>query len=318
VIRDRKASEWSARMHGPNAEKHRAAFEEWLRDPRNAAAYARYEDDWNVTRDLAHGDVPKLEKPRSAAHSVPLRWAAAAAAALALVCAWYLQATPRATDLANTEAAASTLRLADGSTVVLMDGAQIEPGFTASERRVTLERGRARFTVAHDARRPFIVRAGNSQTTALGTVFEIDLRGSHPRVHLIEGAIDVRSSSGSEPVRLAPGQSAEVEAGKARRIALPSRARAEQDRANSEHATATTMIEADGLPLRAVIDAANRINRDPIRLADPALGTLAVSGRFELADSAALARKLAAALDLDLASTGEAHILNERRKNQGG
>ena len=310
MTRDRKASDWFALMRGPEAETHRAAFEDWLRDPRNAAAYASYEDDWHFTRNLAHEDVPRPEEARGAARWAPLRWAAVAAAAIALICAWYLQATPRRGDLAGTETAAGTLLLADGSTVALRNGAQIGTEFTASERRVHLEGGRARFTVAHDANRPFVVLAGNSRTTALGTVFEIDLRGAHPRVHLIEGAVEVRSSPEAEAVRLAPGESAEVEGGTPRRIAPAANARSQHRPPATAQASTATILEADGLPLGTIIDRANAINSDPIRLADPALGRLQVTGRFQISDSAALARKLAAALALDLAGDDGGYVLS--------
>ena len=312
MTRDRKASEWFALMRGPAAEKHRAAFEDWLRDPRNAAAYASYEDDWHFTGNLAHGDVPRPEEARGAARWAPLRWAAVAAAAVALVCAWYLQATPPMNDLAGTETASGRLRLADGSAVVLMDGAQIGTEFSTSERRVRLEGGRARFTVAHDANRPFVVLAGNSRTTALGTVFEIDLRGAHPRVHLIEGAVEVSSSSAVEAVRLAPGESAEVESGTPRRITMEAPAQsAHRPIGTLQATTASTILEADSLPLGTVIDRANAINSVPIRLADPALRRLQVTGRFHIIDSAALARKLATALALDLSGGGGGYVLSD-------
>lgn len=320
MTRDRKASEWFALMRGPDAEKHRAVFEDWLRDPHNAAAYASYEDDWHFTRNLARADVPPPEGARSTPLWAPLRWAAVAAAAIALICAWYLQATPRMSDLASTETAASPLRLADGSSVLLMDGAQIETEFTARQRNVYLKSGRARFTVAHDANRPLVVHAGNSQTTALGTVFEIDLRGAHPRVHLIAGAVEVRASPSAEALRLVPGESAEVEGGTPRRVTRTAGVRPQHGHPGAARATTTiaTMLEADALPLRTVIEAANQVNPVPIRLADPALGALALSGRFDLSDSGALARKLAAALDLEVANRDDAHVLSARRKNPGG
>lgn len=317
MIRDWKASDWSARMRGPDAEKHRAAFEKWLRDPRNAAAYAKYQSDLRFTENLTRTDVPGADERHAASRSVPLRWAIGAAAVLALGFAWYLQASPRVTDLAGEAATSRALQLADGSAVVLMDGARIETTFTATQRRVTLARGRARFTVAHDAGRPFTVRAGNSRTTALGTVFEIDLRQAHPRIHLIEGAVEVRASGGENAIRLDPGESAEVEGNQARHIASPALAAA-RDFARAREHPAAMMIAADNLPLGAVIDQANRINAVPIRLADPALRSRALTGRLSLANSAALARKLASALDLDLASGRHAHVLSARPKNSGG
>ena len=61
---------------------------------------------------------------------------------------------------------------------------------------------------------------------------------------------------------------------------------------------AADKLEADNLPLGQIVDRANRVNAQKIALADPALAAIPVSGRFEIGDSDALARKLAAALDL--------------------
>nr|WP_269090322.1 FecR domain-containing protein [Sphingopyxis lutea] len=183
------------------------------------------------------------------------------------------------------------LRLADGSTVTLMDGAWAEPQFSDTERRIRLHGGRARFDVAHDSARPFIVVAGVSETKALGTIFEVDARSSVPTVKLVRGSVEVRLGGSSKALRLAPGETAEVSDDGPR--LLPAMASPVQ---TSEP---TTMLAADALPLGAVIDAANKANAKPIRLADPALGSLPVTGRFDVADSASLARKLAAAFGLD-------------------
>lgn len=51
-------------------------------------------------------------------------------------------------------------------------------------------------TVAHDASRPFRVQAGGSLTTALGTVFEVDLTGPAPIIHLVEGSVEVGATRG--------------------------------------------------------------------------------------------------------------------------
>src|SRR3546814_15697675 len=88
-----------------------------------------------------------------------------------------------------------------------MDGARVEARFTSGERRVRLVGGRARFSVAHESARPFRVEAAGSETTALGTIFEIDLTGRRPAVHLVEGPVEVRATANPQaPLRLSPTQ----------------------------------------------------------------------------------------------------------------
>ena len=154
-------------------------------------------------------------------------------------------------------------------------------------------------------RRPFVVLANGSRTTALGTVFEVDLRGSHPLVNLLSGSVEVSSERGKKTVRLVPGESAEVEGQDARRVAA------------QVTEAGTTVLQAERLPLGEVIERANRVGGAPIRLANPELRARRVSGRFDISDSESLARKLAAALDLDLASEASEHILSAKNKKAG-
>ncbi len=185
-----------------------------------------------------------------------------------------------------------------------MDGAWAEPQFSDTERRVRLHGGRARFDVAHDSARPFIVVAGISETKALGTVFEVDARSDVPKVKLVRGLVEVRLGGTTKTVRLAPGESAEVAQSGPRLIPAMT--------SPVQTAEPTTMLAADGLPLGAVIDAANKANAKPIRLADPALASLPVTGRFDVDNGAALARKLAAALDLEAAEGPDAITLSKK------
>jgi transmembrane sensor len=305
---EEEAAAWFARMRSPEAERHREAFDAWLRDPENAAAYRQAQEDWLLVGGVAPahlGAHPPRSTPRRTARP---QWAIAATLflAIALGMGWYLQTRPDAPQLTEALSAPDIMRLADGTEVVLGAGATIAVAFDGEARRVTLKGGHARFNVTHDATRPFTVFAGSSATTALGTLFEVDLRAARPRIHLIEGSVEVRSTGAARTVRLAPGEIAEVEGAEIRRLAtMPS-------------AGSTTQINAENLPLGVAIERANRANAVPITLADPALATRRLTGRFDLADSAALARKLAAALDLDLVTDDSSIILAEKRKQTGG
>ncbi len=68
-----------------------------------------------------------------------------------------------------------TIRLQDGSTIVLNAGSQLRypEKFSGTERSIWLEEGEAFFDVAHDPAHPFVVHTGPLTTTALGTTFNI-------------------------------------------------------------------------------------------------------------------------------------------------
>ena len=316
--RDEEASAWFARMRGPDAERHRPAFEAWRADPANAAAYADAEEDWVAVGGLPPKDRIAGGPAATDTRRAPARWAAAAALFLTLACgaAWDLRPAPAAGETAaGSDPAASAaagpaapnreLRLADGSLVVLTGGARIEPHIDGQRREILLLGGRARFIVAHDADRPFVVKAGASETIALGTVFEVDFRQRHPLVHLVSGSVEVRAGHGKRGVRLTPGESAEVGDAEAWRVAA------------EVSVSGTTILQAERLALGGVIERANRLGGPPIRLAEPALAARRVSGRFDITDRASLARKLAAALDLDIAFGAGGPVLSAKEKKAG-
>ncbi|MEI4509346.1 FecR domain-containing protein [Sphingopyxis sp. CCNWLW253] len=297
----REAADWAALMRGTPSDAERGRFESWRAQPGNADAYARAVDDWDYSGTTSRQRIEA--KARSDARAPgSLRWAVAtvAAIALALGFAWYLQGRGDQPQIAAGPMLPGQLRLADGTTVTLMDGAWVNPQLSDSERRVILHGGRARFDVAHDAARPFIVVAGRSETRAIGTVFEVDARDAVPRIKLIKGAVEVRAGPAGEALRLAPGEVAEVPASGPRRT--PAMA----------NPVPTATIAVDKLPLGAVLDRANAASGQRIALADPALAALPVTGRFDVSDRRRLARTLAAALDLEAENQAGDIVLSKK------
>lgn len=296
-----EAAAWLDKMMSADAGLHQAEFDVWFADPANARAYAEAKDNWDYAGGLSRARIDADVRADAAAHEPGgRRWAFATilAAAIALGFAWYAISRNRDQPIIATNDTQGENRLADGTRVTLMDGARIETRFKDSERRVILHGGRARFEVAHDALRPFLVEAGDSVTRALGTVFEIDLRRDVPRIALIEGVIEVRRLDGGKTLRLRPGESAEV------------RSTGPQPVAPAQASAPAAKLWAEKLPLGAILDRANREHGVRIELADPALASLEVTGRFDMSKAEALARTLAAALDLRVEIGPEGPILS--------
>lgn len=303
---DEEATAWLDIMMGPDAERQRAAFDAWRAEPANARAYAEAKDNWEYGGGVSFARI-EADARADAAAGEPggRRWAFATilAAVIALGFAWYAVGGNSDQPMIAANDTQGESRLTDGTHVVLMDGARIETRFNDGERRVILFGGRARFEVAHDASRPFLVEAGDSVTRALGTIFEIDLRRDVPRIALIEGSVEVRRLSGGEALRLRPGEAAEV------RSTGPQTVETGNDQANAP----TAKLWADKLPLGAILDQAKREKGVTIRLADPALASLPVTGRFDMTEAVPLARTLGAALDLDAEIGPDGPILRARR-----
>ncbi|CAN5287854.1 FecR family protein [soil metagenome] len=307
----REASEWIARMRGPEAEMSRLEFERWrTRDPRNRAAYAGMEQISRLSRQL--GDTPlgraHLEKVnRRPFFALPGSRIAFASLGVALLVgggAFFLWRgdVPRPVAVAQAGAPFETrigeihtIRLADGTTVTLDTDSAIEPVFTGQARVVRLSRGRARFDVAHETGRPFMVEAGGRTIIDRGTLFDVVLGREGVKVVLLRGAVEIRNrkarGTGGAPIaRLVPGQvfADAPAAGVPQVSAAP----------GGSDQWVKGMLSFDGTPLEDVVAAANRYSAHKIRLGEPALAGLRVTGTFHATPTDALAAILAATFNL--------------------
>ena len=101
----------------------------------------------------------------------------------------------------------SDITLSDGSVISLHPGSRLAfpVAFTSTERVVKLE-GEAYFNVVHDSKRPFIVMTDLTETTVLGTEFNVDTRdGSSTVITLVKGRVQVKNKKLNNKVVLEPG-----------------------------------------------------------------------------------------------------------------
>lgn len=101
----------------------------------------------------------------------------------------------------------TSLTLSDGTQVLLSANSRLtyHKDFSGEKRVVTLV-GEARFSVAKEAKRPFVVRTGLLQTQVLGTVFDVKAYpATTPDVTLYEGRVEV-SLNGASPQQMYPGE----------------------------------------------------------------------------------------------------------------
>ena len=105
-------------------------------------------------------------------------------------------------------ATTTTLRLSDGTQVLLSANSRLEypKHFTDTLRLVSLT-GEARFDVAEDPSRPFIVSTELLQTRVLGTLFDVQAYPqSRPNVTLYEGRVHVNSTGRKQSRDMKPGE----------------------------------------------------------------------------------------------------------------
>ncbi|BAV06005.1 FecR family protein [Filimonas lacunae] len=146
------------------------------------------------------------------------RWTAAAAAMVAgIVLSWagyrwynvHAHRTNMATAMHTHRRELKKLVLPDGSTVWMNEFSTLEwnTDFNKNSRVVKLN-GEARFDIAPQAGKPFRVQVGNTVTTVLGTVFNVEgyEQEQSIKVALLSGKVRFeKDSSNNKPVVLTPG-----------------------------------------------------------------------------------------------------------------
>jgi transmembrane sensor len=303
----------------------RARFEQWLAaDPRHRALL-------DATRHAAGRVLERAPVRPMALRRLPdrrptprawRRWGAMAAAAVLLAAvgarAWRAivpahapapgsEAAWRVVTTARGERA--TLRLRDGSTVVLGAGSTLRYPAGDYPREVALE-GEAFFTIAPDARRPFRVRAGGAVAEQIGTAFGVRAfpGDSAVRVAVKEGKVALGAAAGTaRGAVLTPGQLGTVRRG--------------------DDVTAVAIVNVDvwlawldgrlvfdETPLPEALHEIERWHDVEFRLADPALAERALTATFAHERLDEVLRVLGAALDARVEREGRVIELRPRRR----
>jgi transmembrane sensor len=172
-----------------------AALEAWLgQSPAHRVAFFRLDTSWQRTTRLAALRSSETTQARSiGGHrvlSILLRTSLAVAAIAALVAGgtFFIRQLNR-TNYVTAVGAREVLTLKDGSQVELNTDTRIQVSDDARE--VWLDGGEAYFQVKHDAAHPFVVKVGAHRITDLGTKFVIRRVGTHMRVAVLEGGVQL-------------------------------------------------------------------------------------------------------------------------------
>lgn len=303
---DEAAAQWVQRMALPVQDSATAAaFDRWiLDDPRHVDSYARIVQLWQsdgLRQALAANDVPD-----SAATAAPYRrWRCAALLVPAMAAAMLLLivAPPLLRDPVPYGAPPGAMRvvaLSDGSRVNLAPGARIAVRMTPWSRDVTLEHGQAFFDVAHEQMRGFAVDGGQARVRVLGTAFDIDRMEGEAVVRVYRGSVSIAAGAGRR-WRLSAGSGIALRGGNATTI---------DGITGSRPDWADGWFDANNTPIRQLIAHLNRSATTPIRLADPVLGELQVTGRFRLSDPDDAVKAVAAIHDLNLRRDARGLVLS--------
>lgn len=318
---ERRFARQLARDCGP---EERAALKRWLDEsPEHERAYRATEHLWDELGEL-RGD-PDMAPLRVGAEITARRmrerrtrartWrglamaASVAAIAVAGVMAAYVVQDTRGQTLQTALDERRSEILADGSTVTLNVRTKVEAQLDEQIRQIVLHEGEALFDVEHDRKRPFVVEVGNGATvTALGTRFQVREDGPSTIVTLLEGSVRVEHRTGAARV-LDIGQQARIHPDGHITVAA----------VEVEQATSWTRgwMVFRNQPLHSVVANVNRHTDRPIRIADPALADMPLSGNFYLGDSASMAAAMAIVLPIKITEAENEFVLEFRDSRFG-
>jgi transmembrane sensor len=309
---ERAAADWLARRDaGDLSAADRKAFETWMNaSTLNRVEFLRAEDVWEATLRLKAlgAGVQSLTvpppgrwslsaffkvRPRERERALSRRWLlrALAATAVVAVVAFGLWGTNKqnAGRYATAVGKVTVVPLADGSHITLNTDTRIRVTQSAALRQVDLERGEAFFEVAHDKTRPFVVRVGNERVIAVGTQFSVRRESGDAQVIVTEGQVRVESDTQSlsaAPQLVSAGSVAQA---------------SDSGTLVQTHSVAQTeellswrrglLVFHDATLTEAAAEF-NRYNAHKIRIADPAIGDLRISGTFRSTNADAFARLL--------------------------
>jgi transmembrane sensor len=202
-----------------------------------------------------------------------------------------------------------TCKLKDGSIVYLNTDSRVEVRFSQQGRDVWLVRGEALFVVEHDASRPFVVHAGQSQIRAVGTQFDVYRREDATTVSVVEGVVQVEATGSSAPqaadsLRVTAGEGADVHAGSVTAHPL-------QNVAGATSWRERRLVFTDA-PLSEVAREFNRYNRTRIRVEGAAGDRLRLTGIFDADRPQALILYALKSNSLDVEPEGNDWVIRER------
>ncbi|MBD8617965.1 FecR domain-containing protein [Sphingomonas sp. CFBP 13728] len=285
-----EAAEWAEQLDRDCDGTTRTRFDDWHARPGHAAAWAAVSDARATSATLAdHPDMLVLRHAavaRAALGREPPRvapWMLAAAACAAVVAPltlWRFADDAPAARIAETPVYRTAtgqrlmVTLTDGSRLTLDTDSRVRMAYTASERRLVLERGQALFEVAKHQRRPFVVTAGAQSVTAHGTAFDVRFDPHAVQVALVEGLVSVATKGvHGKPVAMVPDDVLTASVGGVSVQHIPGRALA-----LSSWSEGRLVFEDE--TLRQAVAEMNRYGAPQIVITDAEAGRLRISGAF--------------------------------------
>lgn len=237
--------------------------------------------------ELTHAVLDEEAAARRQRYRTVRRWdagwvsAALALCLLVIVTGGYWLFSPEVMEYRTAKGEQQTVTLSDGSMVRLNTGTVLTTKISMLRRTVVLREGEAYFAVSHEQNRPFEVTAGSGVVRDVGTRFVVRRDDEKVTVTVVEGAVDVQ--------HLAKG----VSTAQWQRLMAGGQVSYEPQRGPSSIETvslaaSTAWMEGKVIfeerPLAEVVREIGRYQPGEIRILDPRIEALHVSGVFGVSD----------------------------------
>lgn len=310
---DQAASDWTARLdRGPLGPGESETFQAWLKgDPRRKGALLRAQA-LSMMSESAQALGPGFDpvafeapaaRPRLSRRQA-LTWTGGVVAAASLAALG--AATSAAGAVIRTERGEIRLvPLKDGSTVLLNTESSIRVRYDKGQRRVTLLKGEAYFSVARDALRPFVVEVDGRRLRTAQAGFRVRKLDRDP--------VDVLVNQGQVEVAGAEALGANT------RLVLAGRARPQRlapETVTRELAWRDGKLAFEGETLKQAADAFARYSDTRIDVRDDVLAREPVTGLFAANDPVGFSRAIARVFDARLEQDGDKLVLSRPRPAQ--
>lgn len=234
---------------------------------------------------------------------------------------------------ATAPAQRQSVLLPDGSRVTLGADSAIGVELRSDRRMLRLTRGEAYFQVAKDAKRPFVVSAGEARVRAVGTEFNVRLGARRTVVAVAEGVVRV-----SAPSYLAETSNGTSGTGAERHLQESSilvmaqlgagQAVAYEDESGlqalpaGDASLAVTWLggrrQYRNEPLRYVLADVNRYTGRRVEVANDATGALKFTGTLSVESSDAWFKALAIALPVTILQQADGKLLVALKESDSG
>lgn len=303
---DAEAADWVARQdRGDLDARERASFEAWLAaDSRRMGAYMRSRA-LLLSIDRSHPVGAIGLAPSPVENSPPDRAAAAAAlpsrrrflqmgAGAVIGAAFFVPIGPPR--YATAMGQVLRVPLSDGSTVTLNTDSEIEVDYSRTARTLRLRRGEAMFDMKRDAARPATIRAGGYELRTTRSTCTVRCDPGRVALTVLDGRVDLEAPQGGGTVQRQ--QSATLSPTIAFAPHPVDRDSLSRDLLWREGKIA---LSSDTLEQAAALYA--RYSPIRIRIDDPRVRAMRITGLFSTTDPVAFAHAASIALDLRATET---------------